>query len=180
MHFCFDVHCFIFTLSARRGISLICIGNVHTNLSRTAFLKRQWSWCYMLSTVSNTLYLTHIVYLYFQRKAQIQISVLPLWKWQGFIHVSPIKKMSWVLLSCTFCVSAVFITETVFVVISCQGWLGLYISSDGQEAVWFFFYTVIRSPPPPSLPCKCDAKHLKVLSPMIKDSSLSVASLCLI
>lgn len=37
-----------------------------------------------------------------------------------------------------FCVSAVFVTDTVFVVISCQDWLGLNISSNGQEVVWFF------------------------------------------
>lgn len=41
MHFYFDVHCFIFILSAGRGVSLICIGNVRTKLSRIAFSKHQ-------------------------------------------------------------------------------------------------------------------------------------------
>lgn len=86
--------------------------------------------------------------------------------------------VSFVLVRCTN-----FRTEAAFVVTSCQGWLGLNISSDGQEAVWFFCCRVIRHPPTPpslfhlSLPCKCDAKHLKVLSPVIKGSSLSVTRL---
>lgn len=49
-----------------------------------------------------------------------------------------------------------------------------------QEALRFFCTTVIRLPAPFSQSCKWDAKNLKVLSPMIKDSSLSVATLCLI
>ena len=84
------------------------------------------------------------------------------------------SKTSSVLLSCISLCFGVLRRETVFVVTSCQGWLGLCISSDGEEAVRFFCSTVIRHPPPSHV-CKCDAKKLKVLSPMIKDSSLSVA-----
>lgn len=109
-------------------------------------------------------------------------------KWEPLCFRSEIGKdsliytlQSWrssVLLSFTFLCFVVFRTETVFVVTSCQGWLGLNISCSGQEAVWFFCSSVIR--PPLSLACKCDARHLKVLSSMIKGSSLSVASLRLI
>lgn len=88
--------------------------------------------------------------------------------------------MSSVLLSFTSLCFGVFRIHIVFVVTSCQGWLGLCISSDREGAVWFFCSTVIRPTPTPSLVCKCDAKNLKVLSPMIKDSSLSVAIRCLI
>lgn len=99
------------------------------------------------------------------------------------------SQMSGVLLSFTFLCFAVFRSDRFFVVTSCQDWLGLGIRTDGQEAVWFFCGTVIRPhhqqhpsslPLPHSLLSKCDAKHLKVLSPMIKDSSLSVAILRLI
>lgn len=88
--------------------------------------------------------------------------------------------MSSALLSFTFLCFGMFRIHIVFVVTSCQGWLGLCISSDGEGAVRFFCSTVIRPTPTPSLVWKCDAKNLKVLSPMIKDSSLSVAIRCLI
>lgn len=41
MDFYFDVRCFILILSVGKGVSLICIGNVRTKLSRIAFLKLQ-------------------------------------------------------------------------------------------------------------------------------------------
>lgn len=107
----------------------------------------------------------------------MRITVPPLRNRKGFIHLNLpiINVFSFVV----FYFSVLWCSEqrVLFVVTSCQGWLGLSISSDRQEAVWFFCNTVIR--PPLYLLCKCDAKHLKVPSPMIKDSSLSVAILCL-
>lgn len=90
---------------------------------------------------------------------------------------SPIRVSS--LAISYFSLSLAFRAETVFVVTSCQRCLGLRISSNGEEAVRspppFFCDTVIRQPPPPI--SKCNARDLKVLSPVIKDSSLSVATL---
>lgn len=106
----------------------------------------------------------------------MRITVPPLWNIKGFINLHPpiINVCSFVVFYFSlFC--SVQNRDSL-----CCHFLSRLVrtSSNGQEAVWFFCSTVIR--PPLSLPCKCDAKHLKVLSPMIKDSSLSVAILCLI
>lgn len=86
----------------------------------------------MLSTVSNILYLTDIVPV-FQKKSSNTNHLTATPKIKRF-HLSKSSHQCLVVLSFTFLCFCSIVTETVFVVISCQDWLGLNISSDRQEA----------------------------------------------
>lgn len=179
--FYFHVYRFILFLSAVRGVSPIRIENVHTKLSKYCIFETSIKYMVYsaLSTMSGISYLIISICICMS-KEKLKWEPLCLWNRKRFINLHrPIRNVfSFVVFYFSLFLRC-FGKETVFAVTSCQGWLGLSISSKGQEAVWFFSCsTIIR--PPLSLLGKCDAKHLKVLSPMIKDSSLSVASLCLI
>lgn len=153
---------------SRQGVLLMSIGNIHTKLSRTAFLKTSIKHIavYMLSTLRNILYFieTHS-YLYFPPKKRANQWFALMRKIFINLHSPIMNLLSFVIFYFSF--SPVLRLEKVFVVTSCQGSLGLSISSDGQEAVWFFCSTIIR--PPFFFPSRnCDAKHLKVLLPWLK------------